>query len=62
MFNFCQKLYTVKDLANLFGVSEQSIRLWVKGGRLKALRVGRSCRFTADAIEAFLTKNNGAEV
>lgn len=52
-------LLTTKEVASIFKVGTRTILMWVKAGRLKALRVGgpRSpARFTRDEVDRVLRR------
>ncbi len=46
------KLYTVEDVAQRTGLTDRTIRNYLKDGRLKGKKIGGQWRFTADDIEA----------
>ncbi len=46
------KLYTVEDVAQKTGLTDRTIRNYLKDGRLKGKKIGGQWRFTADDIEA----------
>jgi excisionase family DNA binding protein len=50
------KLYTVKDVADYFGVVPWTVYQWKSSGELKATKVGRSVRFTAQQVADFKAK------
>ena len=52
-----QPLLTVREVARLLAVHPNSVRRWVKQGRIKAYRVGRrgDLRFRLDDVDGFLT-------
>lgn len=55
------KLYTVEDVAQKTGLTDRTIRNYLKDGRLKGKKIGGQWRFTADDIEA-LFRTPGEEV
>lgn len=46
------KLYTVEEVAQRTGLTDRTIRNYLKDGRLKGKKIGGQWRFTADDIEA----------
>jgi len=42
---------TVKETAAIFGVHWQTIRNWIKDGKIKAVRIGKTIRITEEEIE-----------
>ena len=50
------KLYSVKDLAVYAGVSELSIRNYIKEGKIKAVRIGRRILIDEKQFEAGLSE------
>jgi excisionase family DNA binding protein len=62
-----EKLYTVKDVAIITGLTERTIRNYIKDGRLKGKKIGVQWRFTEKDVESLfkdegvsnnITKNN----
>lgn len=51
------KFYTIKEVAEALKVTPQSIRMWIKGGKLKAQRIGRPILITEKNIKEFLSKS-----
>jgi len=49
------KLYTVTETADTLGITPQTVRAYVKQGKLKGQRVGRPILITESSIKAFLT-------
>lgn len=47
------ELYTVKQVACLFDVTERTVANWVRVGRLKGVKIGGKWRFTRAEIERF---------
>lgn len=47
-------LLSVKEVAARLDVHEQSVRRWIRAGRLRAVRVGGLVRVPAPALQAFL--------
>lgn len=48
-------LYTILDAAKVLGVTPQTIRLYIKGGRIPAKRIGRPYLICGDALRRFVT-------
>jgi len=47
----------VSEVAALFDVEDETVRVWVRGGKLKAIRTpgGRGLRFRREDVEALLS-------
>lgn len=48
------KVYTVKEVAELFKVSESVVRGWVANNNINFIKVGGAVRFTKETIEQAL--------
>ena len=48
---------SVGKASQLIGISEQSIRLWLKSGKIKVRRVGKTYRIDMDSIKEVLKGN-----
>ena len=48
---------SVGKASQLIGISEQSIRLWLKSGKIKGRRVGKNYRIDLDSIKEVLKGN-----
>lgn len=48
-----QKRFSVKEVAEIFGKSELTIRRWVKDGKIKAIKAGGTYQFSLKDIEDF---------
>jgi excisionase family DNA binding protein len=48
------RMRSIREVAELFGVSEKSIRRWIETGQLGAHRLGRQWRIAPEEIERFL--------
>ncbi len=49
-----ERLLSTAEVGERMGVDEQTVRLWIKKGKLEALKVGRGWRIPWSALEAFL--------
>jgi excisionase family DNA binding protein len=49
-----ERVFTVEEAAERFHVSHETIRRWLKAGRLQATRPGRRWLITESAMEAVL--------
>ena len=52
------RIYTVPELVELLRVTPQSIRTYLKDGRLKGKKVGTKWLVTEDQIKEFLNSGN----
>lgn len=43
--------YTIQEAADLLGVSYQSIRAWIKKGKLRAVKVQQTVRISKEALQ-----------
>jgi excisionase family DNA binding protein len=46
--------YTVEELAAMLKVSEQTIRLWIRRGRLQSFKIGRGHRIPAEEVRRLI--------
>jgi excisionase family DNA binding protein len=49
-------LYSVRQVADRFGVHPETVRRLIHEGRLDALRIGRVLRVDGEAVEAFVAQ------
>jgi excisionase family DNA binding protein len=52
------KFYTIRDAAQALRVTPQTIRAWIKKGRLKGQRIGRPILITEGNLREFLQGKN----
>jgi excisionase family DNA binding protein len=52
------KFYTIPETAKVLGVTPQTVRAWIKRGRLKGKRVGRPILITENNLREFLQDSN----
>lgn len=55
------KVYTILEVAKIFGVTRRSVYSWLKEGKIKAFKVGREWRFTEEALRDFMKTGTGTE-
>jgi excisionase family DNA binding protein len=48
---------SLSEVAGLMGVSERTVRRWIKGGRLKAYKPGRDYRIPEAGLQAFIEES-----
>jgi excisionase family DNA binding protein len=48
------RLLDAATVARIFGVDASTIHRWLKAGKLRAVRLGKSPRFTRSEIEALI--------
>jgi excisionase family DNA binding protein len=54
--DYQEKLLTTKEAAEFFRVSVNTIRTWVKQGRIRCLKLGRQVFFRHEDIGAFMNE------
>jgi len=47
------EVYTLKEIEDLLHVTRRTLYNWIKGGKLKAFRIGKEWRVTKEALEEF---------
>jgi len=52
------KFYTIPEAAKALNVTPQTIRAWIKKGRLKGQRIGRPILITENNLKEFLQATN----
>ena len=45
-----EQMYTVQEVAEMFRVTPATIRAWIRGKKLRAVRIGYTSRIPASAI------------
>ena len=53
------KFYTISETAQALRVTPQTIRAWIKQGRLKSQRIGRPILITESNLKEFLNQSRG---
>lgn len=53
------KLYTLKELEELLSTSYRTLLNYIKEGKLKAVKIGKSWRVTEENLKAFLNGEGG---
>jgi len=48
------KTYTTQDLADIFKCDIETIRRYIKSGKLKALKFGKEYRITQEQLDKFI--------
>lgn len=51
------KFYTIQETAKALRVTPQTIRAWIKQGKLKGQRIGRPILITENNLKEFLQAN-----
>jgi excisionase family DNA binding protein len=52
------KFYTIPEIAEALNVTPQTIRVYIKKGRIKSQRLGRPILITENNLKDFLTIKN----
>lgn len=47
------EVYTLKEIEDLLHVTRRTLYNWIKGGKLRAFRIGKEWRVTREALEEF---------
>ena len=51
--------YSMREHADLMGVSERTVYAWIKSGKLRAIKIGRLVRIPHDAAMEMLEVEHG---
>ncbi|SEV81736.1 helix-turn-helix domain-containing protein [Kaistella antarctica] len=51
------KFYTIPEVAEALNVTSQTIRAWIKKGKLKSQRIGRPILITETNLKEFLKES-----
>lgn len=51
------KFYTIPEVAEVLNVTPQTIRTWIKQGKIKSQRIGRPIYITENNIKEFLKES-----
>jgi excisionase family DNA binding protein len=54
------EFFTVEEIADKLKVSEQTIRAWIREGRLEAYKFGRAHRIPAASFQQFMEQSKQA--
>ena len=52
------KFYTIPEVAEALRVTPQTIRAWIKQGKIKSQRIGRPILITENNLKEFLKEGN----
>lgn len=52
------KFYTIQETASVLRVTPQTVRAWIKRGRIKSQRIGRPILITETNLKEFLQATN----
>lgn len=50
------KLYTTKEVQDILKVTQRTMYRYIKAGKLKAIKLGKTYRISQEALEAFLAE------
>ena len=48
-------LYTIREAADVLGVTAQTVRIYIKANQLKAQRIGRPYLISGDSLKRFVS-------
>ncbi len=49
-----EKLYSVKEVANLLSMAEVTVRQWIQHGKLKSVKIGNSRRISETEVKRIM--------
>ena len=47
------KLYTVDDVADRYQIASYTVRVWIRSGKLSAVKIGRDYRISEEDLQKF---------
>lgn len=48
------KIYTLKEVEEILGVTQRTLYRWIESGTLKAFKAGRTWRVTEQSLQEFM--------
>lgn len=51
------KVYTPQQVADILSITERTVLIWLRAGKLKGVKVGRVWRIMEKDLEEFLEQN-----
>jgi excisionase family DNA binding protein len=51
--------YTAQEVADMIGVHIQTVRLWIKRGKLKGVKIGRAFFINSDDVQKMMGIEQG---
>jgi len=54
-----KEYYTVKEIANILELHEKTVQRYVREGKIKAQKLGKSWRVTKESLDEFTGKSDG---
>lgn len=51
------KVYTPEQVAEMLSITERTILIWLRAGKMRGVKVGRLWRIREQDLEEFLNKN-----
>lgn len=61
MAKLAEKYYTVPEVAEMFQCSIDTVRHWIRTGRLERVKLGRLVRITPEQLQRFMQENAAPE-
>lgn len=55
------EFYTIQQIAEMFSCSTDTVRRWIKAGRLEVTKAGRFIRIDQKQLDKFLRENKGGD-
>ncbi len=52
------KYYTPEEISKTFNVKKATVYLWVREGKLKAIRLGNLIRISEEALQKFIEESS----
>ena len=49
--------YSPEDIANNFNIKADTVRKWIRDGKLKAVKLGRMWRVSENSLQEFIKTN-----
>lgn len=65
VFTVEEKIYTTKDISELLNVTQRTVWVWLKQGKLKAFPIGghkAGYRITQAALDEFIQERTGKRI
>lgn len=53
-----EKMYTIKEVSDMFGVHYNTVRNWIRSGEIKCVKIAETIRIPDSEINRLMNRND----